>query len=670
MKMRFILSVLIGLACTARAEKINDFKPLDQSSQSRIIRFFDFDKDDTKWAKLPANYRLLSGEGVNGSGALTLARSPGEPYAFASCNIRELTPGLRYRLSAMVKIAGLIGVDGKPPKKNGAYTDIIGVDFSSSGKYVASAYIRSPAENGECDWTTVSTEFMVPPKCDNTALCFFLKPQFSCSRIAWDNVKIEFLGETPPVLYPVLPKQLRLDKTGRVKLRVADFTGGKQGGLSVYAQLPDGRETEGAVNEGFAEILLGELPPGMHSVNFVAVDLKKRQIIAKTSFPFTVTDAVPPVGGVDTDESGRLLVDGKPFLPIGFFLEQPADFTPNDLARLREAGVNTLLPYRSIQMRLPENRGNIGLDAVQKSLDWLHQNDIKVIFSLLEIIGRTHKTIDSFDGITDKNAIARHLVNGLKNHPALLGWYISDENPVTGLDPVRDLRYLVSGLDPFHPVSALTNLPENYVHFGPTGDFMMIDNYPVVNQTTQSMSRIRECFDIQERDSRLGVWIVPQAFNWGVYRRSEKYDSFRYPTEQEMRSHSLLALNRRARAVCFYAYDSIKRQEKLDPGSSEKFWPHLANVVRLIHELTPFYLADAAPSKVNVLSSSASYVEAMRHTVAGRSIIVVTADGPGTSRAILDIGKNNLKSRFGLTRELGDGKYEFEANNTASDILE
>jgi len=38
--------------------------------------------------------------------------------------------------------------------------------------------------------------------------------------------------------------------------------------------------------------------------------------------------------------------------------------------------------------------------------------------------------------------------------------------------------------------------------------------------------------------------------------------------------------------------------------------------------------------------------------------------------AVIRVGKTGLKSRFGHTKDLGDGTYEFTAMNTASDILE
>ena len=41
--------------------------------------------------------------------------------------------------------------------------------------------------------------------------------------------------------------------------------------------------------------------------------------------------------------------------------------------------------------------------------------------------------------------------------------------------------------------------------------------------------------------------------------------------------------------------------------------------------------------------------------------------GGGT---VLNVGRDGLKSRFGKTKALGGGNYEFTGTNIASDILE
>ena len=133
----------------------------------------------------------------------------------------------------------------------------------------------------------------------------------------------------------------------------------------------------------------------------------------------------------------------------------------------------------------------------------------------------------------------------------------------------------------------------------------------------------------------------------------------------------MLSLNFRARGVLIYAYDAARRQELLDPGTQKWFWPQVKAVTLLAKELSPFFLADAAPTPVKLASTGASRVEAKLHKADdGKTIVVVTSDGPGAGVAVLDVGIDGLKSRFGHTKALGNGRYECRAMNIASDILE
>ena len=612
------------------------------------------------------SYKIIKGEGVTGGGGLVLSRpEAGGKYVFFARDIKGLEPGRNYKLSVMIRVRGMRhAATGKPVNDR---VNMTGFDFHGGGKYMGSSYIRSKIVKGDKDWTTEEMVFTMRKEYDRAQLVLFLKRPYTCRQVVWDNVKIERLGESLSI-YPVLPKQLRLDAEGKVKLRVVDM--GKKRALAAFAVTSDGREIYAPVKGGFAEFSLGQLPEGLHKVKFYVGDPKQKKVIAEAEFPFTVSSAAPPAGAVATDETGRLTVDGKPFFPLGFYLEWPDAFNAEHAKWLREAGANTVLPYRSYRMRLPESEGEFSVAALRKSLDFMRDNGLKVIFGMLEVNTRSGITLDKFDGAVGRSAVIERIVGGIKDHPALLGWYISDENPISEMGKVTDLRFRIGRRDPFHPVATLTNIADNYIWYGPTGDFMMIDPYPIVDENSQSMTRIRLSFEKQQRESRMGVWWVPQTFNWGIYRRTEKYSDFRYPTEEDMRAQLLLALNFRARGIIFYAFESIRRHDKFDPGASEWFGAQVKRISLLAKELTPFFLADDKPTKVKLTSTGKSKVEAKLHKAAGKTIVVITSDGPGEGAAVLNVGIDGLKSRFGKTKALGGGKYEFRGMNMAGDILE
>ena len=657
-----LLAMLGIVSAASAAPKLGDFAPLDKKDQGEIVFLYDFEKA----GKAPAPYKIVKGEGVTGGGGLVLERpKPIKKYVFYGRNIKGLEPGKFYKLTVMVRAEGIRNSRGELVTGR---ADIAGFDFSGGGKYLSSNYVRLRAAKGDFDWTTGSITFMMRPEYDKVQLVLFLKKPFTCRKIAWDNVKLEKIGENLSI-YPVLPKQLVLDDAGYVKLRVVDVSVKRK--LVAFARTPDGKTFCSQVSNGFAEFKLGKQPAGINQVTFFVGDVKAKKIVAERAFPLNVVTAAGPEGSVTTDESGRLCVDGKPFFPVGFYLEWPIAFNAKHAEILRDAGVNTVLPYHSYSMTMPVNKGKPSVKNLRRSLDFLRSYGFKTIFGMLEINTRSRVTLDKFDGAEGREAVIRRIVDGIKDHPGLLAWYISDENPISEMDKVTDLRFRIGALDPYHPVATLTNIPDNYIWFGPTGDFMMIDKYPIRDERDQSMSRIRECFEIQARESRMGMWWVPQGFNWGIYRRGEKYADFRYPTEEEMRAQALLSLNFRARALIFYAYESVRRHDKFDPGASKWFWPRVKAVTLLAKELSPFFLATAVPTQVKLTSKGESFVEAKLHKADdGKEIVVITSDGPGAGVAVLDVGRDGLKSRFGLTKALGNGKYEFRGMNMASDILE
>ena len=669
MKCKTLLTAAFGFcALTLAADRLADYRPIDRSTQSRTVWSCDFENQEPGWT-LCKGYVFRRGEGYDATGGLTLSRTTEEPYIFAKYRVKGLRPRTKCRLSAMVRAKG-VTKQGKPHPND--KLQMLGFDFYNGATYLYSAYIPVPVTNGAADWKMHEITFEVPKGVTEASLCFFLKKPYDCEAISWDNVKVEELGEIEPVLYPVLPKQLRLDADGAVKMRITDFNERPAGDLKVFATLPDGTEKQAPVEGKFARFAFGKLPAGKTPVKFSLVDLKRKQVVAETEFPFFAVTEEPPAGAATVDESGRLTVDGKPFFPVGFFLERPGQFTVADMEKMRSLGVNVVLPYRSMTMRFPENKGPEGVAALRRSLDELRKHDLKVIFSLLEITGTIHK-VEKFDGITDKKEIGRRIVRALRNHPALLGWYISDENTPETLGPVRDLRIDVNRLDPWHPVATLSNQPPYYPWFGPTGDFMMLDKYPVRTKSEPlSMTTVRQCFETEAKVLGLGPWWIPQCFSWGIYWRHDPFDIYRYPSEEDMRSQSLLALNHRARAVIFYAWESIFRHDNFEPGASKWFAPRVFNVVKLLRELEAFFLADDAPKPIEVVPAEGapSRVEAKLHTAGGKTIVVVTADGPGKAQATIKVGRPGLKSRFGRTKETGGGNYEFTGTDIASDILE
>ena len=672
--MKKLLAIVLMAGAMLMGLELADFKPVEnmdaQKKENNKILTFDFEKGLPPGMTQAKGYQCGWGFGENGNGGLFLKRGPGEKYVFSQYEVQGLKPGYVYRFSASVKLTGIKTTEGKPVAN--MKVPVIGLDFlDGKNNYLCSHYFSAPVKNGECDWQTLEGTFsMVGAR---PMLVFFIK-EYSCDGCYWDNVSITLEGRQDNVIYPILPKMLRVDSKGALKMRTVLMNQeDDEKDFLLFAQLPDKREFVSDVKGSYSTFALGQLPEGVTKVRFLLGDKKSMRIVTEVEYPFQFTTATPPEGAVTLDESGRAFIDGKPFFPLGMFWENVNMMQP-DIDRMKAMNVNCVLPYRAFQFRLPEKqRQNSSIAEIRRSMDILHKNGIKLIFSMLDVYGH-HGDVKRFEGVEGMDNIIRVTVNGLKDHPALLGWYISDENPLEDLPMLLRMRTLINELDPFHPVCTLTNLTKNYVFFAPTGDVFLADNYPIHNESTQSMRSIRSCFNASEKDARIGLWWLPQIFNWGIYkcpRTKQPYSDTRYPTEEEMRSHNLLALNHRARAVIPYAYNSVARHDAYDPGASQWFWPRVANVMRVVKDLEPFFVETEEPVKLFEEKVGEAIVEARLHKADDqRQIVVITSDGPGNVKAIIKVGKAGLKSRFGHTKDLGDGSYEFTAQNTASDVLE
>ena len=132
----------------------------------------------------------------------------------------------------------------------------------------------------------------------------------------------------------------------------------------------------------------------------------------------------------------------------------------------------------------------------------------------------------------------------------------------------------------------------------------------------------------------------------------------------------LLAAIHGARGFIFYSYFDLRNVDQFLPGSFEREWAKVKKMVAVMKELEPFILSTARPPAVTVKTMPAGAVQAaaMRDEKGNLRVIIVGVGGQ--TRAIIKVDdKRPLRSRFGLTRRIGNGQYEFLADKVNSDIL-
>ena len=203
------------------------------------------------------------------------------------------------------------------------------------------------------------------------------------------------------------------------------------------------------------------------------------------------TDQIPlavlasPASGtavVGMDERGRLLVDGKKFFPIGIFTNRQITRKqlelPREMELIAEAGFNCVLPYDSLEYRMPGDNSADKEEALGKVLDHLQTLNLKMLPSLDYVRKGEH-------------ARMQRVVTNLRNHPALLGWYLCDEPTLKERDSLRKLCRELNQLDPAHPLIGVSLMADGSALYAGTTNIYAFDTPFTVTPGTSPALMIR-----------------------------------------------------------------------------------------------------------------------------------------------------------------------------------
>jgi len=315
-----------------------------------------------------------------------------------------------------------------------------------------------------------------------------------------------------------------------------------------------------------------------------------------------LTSKRPLVRKVAIDERGRLVVEGEPFFPLGLYLGPTED---EHLARIAKAGFNTILCY-----------GYGAGKAPRAYLDRAQRHGLKVIYSVKDFYNGTRW----FPRGAGKSGIelTRHYVSTLRDHPALLAWYVNDELGPEWLPKLRAAYDLICQLDPHHPTFQVLCVPGQNHRYYEVTDILGVDPYPVPRHPVTMVGDWLET----ARHAMWGakpVWCVPQIFCWANYTRNPKD---REPTFAEKRAMVFLALVHRAQGlICYSYYDLLK-------GGKEKFkrrWREVNAIAEEVQELMPALLEG---NEVAARLMGDVQYRVLDHRGVLRIVAVNTASGP------------------------------------------
>lgn len=239
---------------------------------------------------------------------------------------------------------------------------------------------------------------------------------------------------------------------------------------------------------------------------------------------------------------GVTMVDGQPFLPFGWY-SVPVDV--ND-------GSNVLVTYQ----------GFGSIEKARQFLDLVWKNHKKVILYPYQEY-RSDWGLKILDAQTQRQGELTEVqtrqiaqfVNAIKDHPAILAWYMADEpeNHENNPNWYVAVKRLLEQLDPYHPC-IMTNwgLP-GILRYWQSADIIMPDYYPNYIRNGLPLSPMeRTAANTAVAAKYRSAWLIPQAFCWDKRDRPDVI--CRPPTLRELRNQIHQAFCSNAKGIVMFDY--------------------------------------------------------------------------------------------------------------------
>jgi hypothetical protein len=371
---------------------------------------------------------------------------------------------------------------------------------------------------------------------------------------------------------------------------------------------------------------------------------------------FTRADKLP-VRKVDFDRHGRTIVDGKPFFPIGLY---SSSSMVKHLDLYCQGPFNCILPY--------------GLPPDPKALDPYHAKGIKVIVSVhTDYVGYIALNGAKVRTREDECAFARRYLDAMKDHPALLAWYIADELPPDKVENLRGRNLLFRAGDPDHPTLAVFDRVDSPADFVEGYDIVAMDPYPIGNAGGRANIANASIYPAAARAGMFGfriLWQVPQTFDWTWYRPWAAKDyGARMPTFEEMRNMNWQAIASGANGLVGWWFAGIVSHLK-GKGKNAEFneaWENVKKAYAEVAAKTQLLLSVEDAPRVSKLPPDVSartwrkdgilWLLAVNRTYKPVSGVIALSDG-----STVDVSLEGLGVVFTKIQERGSQRKDSAAS--------
>ena len=357
-----------------------------------------------------------------------------------------------------------------------------------------------------------------------------------------------------------------------------------------------------------ATIPVVDMAEGRHDVKAILTDANGKELDCAV-LPFTRTATLPP-RRVRFDNHQRMIVDGKPFFPLGC-CGCGKDDAKTDL-------------YASFPF-------NCTLAEDPAAAERAKKHGLKVIWTA---------------GITT-GSVSRALARW-KDDPDVIAWFTADEIPIGFAKPLAQLKLMLHEADPDRPAFTVLDNPLDSRALLASFDVIGTDPYPVCNPKP-----IETCtgYPLKTREMTFGmrpIWQVPQAFDWHWHRRSFRrgMTEHHFPTRNEFMSMAWQPIAAGVKGLLWYDFDWFLKD--IPKGEYEATLGYFRETVRDIARYLDVFLS---VEPVEQPKTSAKGVTVRSWRVGDKRYLLTVNTLTSPVRAEVSTGGAEVKS---VHAEIGD----------------
>jgi len=583
MPILFVSMFWIAIPCFSSWQEYELYKTFDQN----LVKNPGFEKADDSgfadgWSADRSVYSLDKNASHSGQSSIKFESFNPEKYVLCTQKI-NLNPEEVYEISCWIKTQKIQGDD---------YGASLCVEWFGEDGYLGGHY--PSGIKGTTEWSQVkSIAGPIPSDAKYCLMAVYVRE--GMTGVAWfDDVTVKRITRRPMntiLLEPnyrgsivgECPEKISV----QVELNLADYPA-KFKDMAILVELLTAKE-----NKQFEQVRLDSLDsgktivqlsapkaPGDYILSISLHDKRLDEILLTEKYQI-IHKSVKNRSVVYIDKHNRVIVDDKPFFPLGMYW---GEVNQHDLDIYAKSPFNCLMPYGI-------NYGSI--NEIRSNLDMINKYGLKIIYSIKDFYEGTPWYPEQVGIYKGEEEMTRGIIKEFRDHPALLAWYLNDELPTSMLDRLIKHQKWVEELDQNHPTWTVLCHPNEVGKYIRSFDIIGTDPYPIPNGEPSMAGDWTRITRNQIADTR-PMWQVPQVFNWAVDREGK---DLRPPTYEEMNCMAWQCIIEGAKGLIFYSFKDLKG----DPSASfEKRWEDVIQVAKPIAEMSDVLLSDENAPKINV----------------------------------------------------------------------